>query len=373
MEARSRPGVDAVLGDALEVLRIVTLLVESGDALDGRRDLAAARARRRAERRAAPRRRGVGRVPRRPRVERATRCSPGAVTDGAAMDDGRRGWTDAHCHLQGRYRPTRATAAPRPRGAGRTRRRRRRCGRLAGAPSRRRGRGHPGGVRRDDRDVAVEAVRAITAGTSADLPQVYATVGLHPHEASTGTDGVALLDRGPGATGSWRSGSAGSTTTTSTRRATPSWGPCASSSASASRQDLAVVLHVRDAFDDLFDVLETSACRRGRSCTASGRAPPRPALRRGGHGRLGRGDRHVQERDAAPRGARRGARSSGCWSRPTARSSRRCRIAGGRTSRRSSRSSARPSPRTLNSTSRQRLRAATTLNASRVFSLPDPI
>ena len=45
------PAVDAVLGDALEVLRIVAVLIAAGHAVDGGRDLAAHRARGRPRRR----------------------------------------------------------------------------------------------------------------------------------------------------------------------------------------------------------------------------------------------------------------------------------------------------------------------------------
>ena len=54
---------------------------------------------------------------------------------------------------------------------------------------------------------------------------------------------------------SWPSGSAGSTTTTTTHRGRPSVAAFADQIALAQRHDLALVIHARDAWDDLFDVL----------------------------------------------------------------------------------------------------------------------
>ena len=71
------------------------------------------------------------------------------------------------------------------------------------------------------------------------------------------TRSAALLGPGDGRgrPGRWRSGSAGSTTTTSTRPATPSARAFAAQIALAHRHDLTLVIHARDAWDDLFDVL----------------------------------------------------------------------------------------------------------------------
>ena len=68
--------------------------------------------------------------------------------------------------------------------------------------------------------------------------------------------------------------------------------------------DLALVIHARDAFDDLFDLLRARACRRARWCTVSPARPRTPgrAGARLRHLDLGRG--HLQERRGAARGGR---------------------------------------------------------------------
>ena len=132
-------------------------------------------------------------------------------------------WTDSHCHLQDEYLDE---PAQRRRGARAGRRRRCREARLhrdgprGVAPRRRarRRRGRSGRGRRSDRPAA----------------RIWATVGLHPHEASDGVEPVAaLLEELRTASpvprarrAAWSaSASAGSTTTTSTRRARRSGRP----------------------------------------------------------------------------------------------------------------------------------------------------
>ncbi len=91
-------------------------------------------------------------------------------------------------------------------------------------------------------------------------PRAWASVGLHPHEASEGVDEVAALlahARLAATTARWwRSGSADWTTTTSTRRAHAQRDAFAAQIALAHAHGLALVIHARDAWDDLFDVLE---------------------------------------------------------------------------------------------------------------------
>ena len=91
------PAVDAVLGDALEVLRIVAISGGPGHALDGGRDLAAHRRAPATRRRpGCPAARPGAATPAGPPWSRATRCSPGARPDG--------GWFDSHCHVQEEFR-----------------------------------------------------------------------------------------------------------------------------------------------------------------------------------------------------------------------------------------------------------------------------
>ena len=194
-----------------------------------------------------------------------------------------------------------------------------------------------------------EAVRIASLD---DLPvEVLATVGLHPHEASTSTRGLAdVLDAAGGRAGGRRSGSAASTTTTSTRRATPSSSRSRDQLALAVDRDLAVVLHVRDAFDDLFArARRRRRARRGPSCTASRRAPRRrdAAWTRAWWSRSRASSRSRTPRRCATRSAR--CPLDRLSSRPTARSSPRCRIAGSPNEPAlRARSWARRWPRTLN-------------------------
>ncbi len=82
---------------------------------------------------------------------------------------------------------------------------------------------------------------------------MWATVGLHPHDAVNGTDGLEAL---VAEARWWRWGSAASTTTTSTRPATCSAAPSPSRSRSAKRHDLALVVHTREAWDDTFAIFD---------------------------------------------------------------------------------------------------------------------
>ena len=102
-----------------------------------------------------------------------------------------------------------------------------------------------------------------------------------------------------------------------------------------SGSDKALVIHDRDAHDDVLRVLEDEgAARAASSSTASPATPrwPRTATERGWYLLLRR-HRDVQERDRRCARRWRSCRSTGCWSRPTRRTSRRCRTAGGRTRR----------------------------------------
>jgi TatD DNase family protein len=148
------------------------------------------------------------------------------------------GWTDSHCHLQGRYLDGEADDE----------------------------------TLRAVLDRAAEAgvTRAVCVGTDAATSreairianleglavEVYATVGLHPHEASTSTAGLeAVLDgaRGDRVVGI---GECGLDYYYEHSPRDAQLGALREQLALARSRDLAVVLHVRDAFDDLFSVLD---------------------------------------------------------------------------------------------------------------------
>jgi TatD DNase family protein len=162
------------------------------------------------------------------------------VTDLAGSSGGAVGWTDAHCHLQDRYLD----------------------------------------ASEEDDDVGLRSVldraaragvaRAVCIGTDApssreavrianlpDLPiEVYATVGLHPHEASTSTAGLdAVLDE-PGADRVVGIGECGLDYYYEHSPRDAQLVALRDQLALAARRELAVVLHVRDAFEDLFAVLD---------------------------------------------------------------------------------------------------------------------
>ena len=279
------PAVDAVMGDALEALRIVAILASPAVPAHGAGDLGADRLRARTS----------------PTSASPSAAAWGGYPGGLTVTKGDAAVPPHHVCMSGCF----DTPLPRPRRADPRRRRRRRRGR----PSRRRdddghGRLRPG-------DVARGAIAA--ADRHAD---VWATVGLHPHEASHGVDTIARPVRP--ARGSSPSARPGSTTTTTTRRATCSARRSPPRSASPTSIDLPLVIHTREAWDDTFDILDAEGMpeRTIFHCFTGGpdeaRALPRP---RGVPELLG--DRHVQDRRRrAGRRADR-ARSTACWSRPT--------------------------------------------------------
>ena len=108
---------------------------------------------------------------------------------------------------------------------------------------------------------------------------------------------------------------------------------------------LALVIHARDAWSDLFDVLGAGGCARSdRAALLHGWSRRGRALPPRRHVRVVQRHRDVQEcgRRRAP--PRRAARWTGCSWKPTVRSSPRCPTAAVRTSRPTSRSSERRSP-----------------------------
>lgn len=151
---------------------------------------------------------------------------------------GDRGWTDAHCHLQQRYRPDGS---------------------------------HDETLRAIlDRAAAAGVTRAVCIGTDAassaeavriaSLPgqpvDLYATVGLHPHEASTSTRGLAPLLDAPGADRVVAIGECGLDYYYEHSSRDAQRTALVDQLRLAVAHDLGVVLHVRDAFDDLFEILD---------------------------------------------------------------------------------------------------------------------
>jgi len=160
------------------------------------------------------------------------------VTDGALLGRGEVGWTDSHCHLQQRYRPDghhdddelRAVLA-----------------RAAAA-----------GVTRvvcvgTDAGSSREAVRI--AGLDGLAVDVRATVGLHPHEASTSTRGLAEVLDAPGADRVVAIGECGLDYYYEHSPRDAQDAALRDQLRLAMDHDLGVVLHVRDAFDDLLGIL----------------------------------------------------------------------------------------------------------------------
>ncbi len=175
-------------------------------------------------------------------------------------------WVDSHSHLQDTYllgergpRPSRADLAEAEPGADVL---------LSGALRR----ASDAGVRRivcvgtgpaTSKDALVLAGRSAEGGLDGDAPLLWATVGLHPHDASAGTaETIALLEsavaRGDAVAQGGRLVAVGEcgldyhyehSPREVQRRA------FAEQVAAAQRLGLALVVHARDAWDDLFDVL----------------------------------------------------------------------------------------------------------------------
>ena len=118
--------------------------------------------------------------------------------------------------------------------------------------------------------------------------ELWATVGLHPHDAVDGVDSLdGLLARARRAGRSdagverhrwWSaSASAGSTTTTTTRRGPPSGRPSPARSSWPTGYGLTLVIHTREAWDDTSTSSRPAGCPSGPSSTASPAGPTRPA------------------------------------------------------------------------------------------------
>lgn len=154
----------------------------------------------------------------------------------------RSGWTDSHCHVQDRYGPEPDEGGDRDEAL------RAMLSRAAAA-----------GVTRAvcvGTDVATSAA-AIGVAMLPDLPvEVFATVGLHPHEAARGTAGLAELLDGEGAERVVAIGECGLDYFYEHSPRSDQLVALREQLRLAQDRGLAVVLHVRDAFEDLFAVLE---------------------------------------------------------------------------------------------------------------------
>ena len=193
-KAGDAAAVAAVLGDCLEALRDRRAARVAADPARRARALAPPRPRRHARgRSASPRpRRGAACTAGAPAGEGRTRSSPASRP---SRDPPARGWVDSHCHL--------GYAGRRRRPRDRHRRRPRRRGRGAGLRGDR-PRDAPGGRSRSPQR----------------HPDVRATVGLHPHDASHLAERVGRARRagpGPRRRGGRHRRGAASTSTTSTR------------------------------------------------------------------------------------------------------------------------------------------------------------
>ncbi len=158
-------------------------------------------------------------------------------------------WTDSHCHLQGAVDPD--GALERARAAGVT--------------------------------------RVVCIGTDADQSRqalalardgVWATVGLHPHDAKEGVDGVAaLLEEVAGAEQSAlvAVGECGLDYHYDHSPRATQRDAFAAQVGLAHRYGLALVVHTREAWDDTLAILGPRACRSARCSTASPGARPRRA------------------------------------------------------------------------------------------------
>jgi TatD DNase family protein len=164
------------------------------------------------------------------------------------QDPGGVGWTDTHCHLQGRYGPEGADGE-----------------RDHAALVAVLGRARDAGVTRavcvgTDVDSSRDAIELANLP---DLPvDLYATVGLHPHEATRGTDGLAELLELPGASRVVAIGECGLDLYYEHSPREAQLRVLREQLALAAAHDLAVVLHVRDAFEELFALLEETGVPR---------------------------------------------------------------------------------------------------------------
>ena len=149
------------------------------------------------------------------------------------------GWTDAHCHLQDRYVDAEGADAE---------------GALRGALDR----AAAAGVTRAvcvGTDPATSAAAIRLSGLAGLAVEMFATVGLHPHEASSGTSGLEEVLDADAASRVVAVGECGLDYYYEHSPRDAQLVALAEQARLATERGLALVLHVRDAFDDLFGVL----------------------------------------------------------------------------------------------------------------------
>ena len=304
-----------------------------GHAVDRGRDLAPHRARRRPGRRpACPTTPSGAATPAGPTSRRATPCSPGARPDvrraGSTRTATCRRSISAGTGADGDGDRSSSPSWPGRRQAGH---------RPAGLHRDRGGHLGPGG--------GPGAGRPRPAGST---PRAWASVGLHPHEASEGVDEVAALLARELAVGDGAVVAVGECGLDYYYEHSPrdaQRAAFAEQIALAHAHGLALVIHARDAWDDLFDVLGAEGVpeRTVLHCFTGG-PDEVDRLPRVGHVRVVQRHRHVQERGrrARRRGALPARPAAGRDRQPVPRPGAPSRPR--RTSRRTSRSSARRSP-----------------------------
>ncbi len=166
-------------------------------------------------------------------------CFPVA---GRELPGSRLMWFDSHCHLQGEADPGAAVVRARAAGVGRMV-----CVGTDAADS--------------ARAVELAVSLGVVAGTGPGGPGLWATVGLHPHHASEGVDGVerllgSLVGGAPGHAGVVAVGECGLDYHYDYSPRPDQREAFAAQVVLARSYGLALVIHTREAWDDTFDVLD---------------------------------------------------------------------------------------------------------------------
>jgi TatD DNase family protein len=187
------------------------------------------------------------------------------------------GWFDSHCHLQEKYLGD-ADSDDAPGGDG--------DDALAGVLRRAVDAG-VGSLICVGTDAITSAQALALAGAARTgalgpgLPDIWATTGLHPHQASSGTDAVArLVEEAVGASALVAVGECGLDYHYDHSPRDAQRTAFAEQIALARQHDLALVIHARQAWDDLFDVLAAEGVpeRTVLHCFTGGPAEARRCL-----------------------------------------------------------------------------------------------